>query len=108
MKQRPIAPAAPLLLAACLVLASGAARAQGEQVDIQVMNRSFQPIAVEVFDDVCRQPVFSGEITANASVAVTACPDPNGLATITVLDRYGHRKTYPQLADPSIVNVEFE
>ena len=86
MTHRPIAPA-PMLLAACLVLASGAARAQGEQVDIQVMNRSFQPIAVEVFDDVCRQPVFSGEIMANASVAVTACPDPNGLATITVLDR---------------------
>ena len=107
MTHRPIAPA-PMLLAACLVLASGAARAQGEQVDIQVMNRSFQPIAVEVFDDVCRQPVFSGEIMTNASVAVTACPDPNGLATITVLDRYGHRKTYPQLADPSIVNVEFE
>lgn len=107
MQHRRIA-AAPFLLAACLALASSGVRAQGDQVDIQVMNRSFQAIDVEVFDDVCRQPVFTGEIIANASVAVTACPDQDGLATITVLDRYGHRQTYPGLANPSIVDVAFE
>jgi hypothetical protein len=104
---RPIAPA-PVLVAACLALVAGVARAQGDQVDIEVMNRSFQPVAVEIRDDICRQSAFTGEIVANASVAVTACADQDGLATITVMDRQGHRRTYPGLADPSTVNVEFE
>ena len=107
MLRHPLARAARLL-GICLALAAGAARAQGDPVDIEVMNRSFAPIAVEVFDDICRQPVFTGEIMANASVAVTACADPDGLATITVLDGQGHRQSFPGLADASTVNVELE
>jgi hypothetical protein len=107
MACRKIAPASLLLLGG-LALAGAAARAQGDTVDIQVMNRSFQPISVEVVDDVCRQAAFTGEILANASVAVAACADQDGLATITVLDRYGHRQTFPGLADSSVANVEFE
>ncbi|MFZ1430322.1 MAG: hypothetical protein WAS21_26550 [Geminicoccaceae bacterium] len=82
-------------------------RAQGEQVDVEIVNRTFQPIDVEIYDQVCRQVIYAGQIIANASVSVAACPNQDGLANLTVADRFGHRQTYSGLADPSTVNVEF-
>ena len=81
--------------------------AQGEQVDVEIVNRTFQPIDVEIYDQVCQQVIYDGQILANASVSVAACPNQDGLANLTVADRFGHRQTYSGLADPSTVNVEF-
>lgn len=81
--------------------------AQGEQVDVEVVNRTFQPIDLEVYDQVCQQVIYAGQILANASVSIAACPNQDGLANLTVADRFGHRQTYSGLADPSTVNVEF-
>lgn len=98
----------PLTLA--IVLGSLSAQpvwAQGEQVDVEVVNRTFQPIDVEVYDQVCQQVIYAGQILDNASISVAACPNQDGLANLTVADRFGHRQTYSGLADPSTVNVEF-
>ncbi len=97
--------------AGALVVASAgqAARAQGDQVDVRVLNRSWEgkAIVVRVYDLVCRRVIFEGEILHNASVLVPGCPDEGGLVTIAVVDRFGHRQTYPGLTGSSTVEVEF-
>ncbi len=81
--------------------------AQEDQVDVEIVNRTFEPIDVEVYDDVCQQVAYTGQVLDNASVSIAACPNQDGLASLTVADRFGHRQTYSGLADPSTVNVEF-
>lgn len=98
----------PLRLAVVLgSLLTQPAWAQDGQIDVEVVNRTFQPIDVEVYDQVCQQIVYTGQILDNASVSIAACPNQDGLANVTVADRFGHRQTYSGLADPSTVNVEF-
>ncbi len=95
------------LAAAAASAAGQAARAQGDEVDIRVLNRSWRAIVVRVHDLVCRRVVFEGEILSNASVLVPGCPGEDGLVAITVVDRSGHRRTYPGLTGSSTVEVEF-
>ncbi len=87
--------------------ASQAARAQGDEVDVRVLNRSWKAIVVRIYDLACRRVIFEGEILSNASVLVPGCPGQDGLVTITVVDRFGHRQTYPGLTGSSTVEVEF-
>jgi hypothetical protein len=96
--------ASALLIAHTTAVAYG----QNDEVDIQVFNASFQAVNVEIFDDICRQSVFQGEILNNSSASVACCPDQNGMATITIVDRFGRRQTYSGLADASTVNVGTE
>ena len=95
-----------------LALAAGPlvppASAQSGPVDVEVVNRTFQPLEVEIYDVVCQQLAYTGQLLDNASVAVAACANQDGLATLTVSDRFGHSRTYSGLADPSTVSVEFD
>jgi len=89
-------------------LASDAGRAQEVRVDIQVFNPSFKAIEVRIYDVVCQQVIFDGEILDTASVPVQACADQDGRATIAVEDHFGQRQTYPGLSDPSTVELAFQ
>jgi len=89
-------------------LAWTVAWSQSQQVDVEIVNRAFQAIDVEVYDVVCQQAAYTGQILDNASIMVAACPNQDGLATLTVADRVGHSNTFTGLADPSTVTVEFD
>ncbi len=63
-------------------------------VRIQIRNVSTAPLYITVYDDVCRQTVFSGGINARARRPVTLCPYRGSEAHITVLDRFGEQRRY--------------
>ena len=61
--------------------------------------------SLQIYDAICREVIFDGEILTNASVLVPGCPDQNGRATITVEDCFGGQQTYPGLGGASNVEV---
>ena len=99
-----------LFLAGSLVAltASYAAGAGDVRVDIRVFNRSFRAIEVRIYDLVCGHLIFAGEIMDNASVIVPGCPDQNGRATITIVDQFGHQRTYQDLISASNVELPLQ
>ena len=99
-----------LFLAGSLVAltASSAAEAGDVRVDIRVFNRSFRAIEVRIYDLVCRQVIFAGEIQNTASVIVPGCPDQDGRAAITIVDQFGHQRTYQDLISASNVELPFQ
>ena len=99
-----------LFLAGSLVAltASYGAGAGDVRVDIRVFNRSFRAIEVRIYDLVCGHLIFAGEIMDNASVIVPGCPDQDGRATITIVDQFGHQRTYQDLISASNVELPFQ
>ena len=99
-----------LFLAGSLVAltASYAAGAGDVRVDIRVFNRSFRAIEVRIYDLVCGHLIFAGEILDTASVIVPGCPDQDGRATITIVDQFGHQRTYQDLISASNVELPFQ
>jgi len=86
---------------------AGAAAAQeGGDVTVQIENRAWGRVEVTVYDLVCRQAIFDGEILDDASVAVEACANDDGLAGIEVVDRDGRRQAFTGLVDQSTVTLE--
>lgn len=89
-----------------LALAGAAAAANEGDVTLRVENRAWGRVEVTVYDLVCRQAIFEGEILDNASILVEACAGQDGLAAIEVVDRRGGRQAYTGLVDQSTVTLE--
>jgi hypothetical protein len=88
-----------------LALSCAAAADEGD-VTLRVENRAWGQLEVTVYDLVCRQAIFDGEILDNASVLVEACAGQDGLAGIEVVDRQGRRQAFTGLVDQSTVTLE--
>jgi hypothetical protein len=98
--------AVPHLGAAVGLALAGAAAADEGDVTLRVENRAWGRLEVTVYDLVCRQAIFDGEILDNASVLVEACAGQDGLAGIEVVDRQGRRQAFTGLVDQSTVTLE--
>ena len=83
-----------LLMGAAFSVAIADPAAAQNPVRVQIRNVSTAPLNVAVFDEVCRQTVFSGWINARAQRPVTLCPYRGSEARITVLDRFGEQRKY--------------
>jgi hypothetical protein len=95
--------------AMALVLSAGppaAAQDDGGDVTVQIENRAWGRVEVTVYDLVCRQAIYDGEILDDASVAVEACAADDGLARIEVVDRDGRRQAFAGLVDQSTVTLD--
>jgi hypothetical protein len=96
-------------MAVALALSSGppaAAQEGGGDVTVQIENRALIQVEVTVYDLVCRQAIFDGEILDDASITVEACAGDDGLAGIEVVDRGGRRQAFTGLVDQSTVTLE--
>jgi hypothetical protein len=94
-------------LAATVSLAlAGAAAADEGDVTLRIENRAWGRVEVTVYDMVCRQAIYDGEILDDASVLVEACAGQDGLAGVEVVDRGGRRQAFTGLADESTVTLE--
>ena len=88
-----------------LALAGVAAADEGD-VTLRIENRAWGRVEVTVYDLVCRQAIYEGEILDNASTLVEACAGQGGLAGIEVVDREGRRQAFTGLTDESTVTLD--
>jgi hypothetical protein len=97
-----------LAAAVSLALAVGAPAAaqEGGDVTVQVDNSTWGRVEVTVYDLVCRQAIYDGEILDNASITVEACAGDDGLGGIEVVGRDGRRQAFTGLVDQSTVTLE--
>jgi len=82
-----------LIWVACSMVLPDPAAAQN-QIRVQIRNASTAPLHITVYDDVCRQTVFSGRLNSRAQSPVALCPDRRSRGNITVIDRFGEQRSY--------------
>ena len=82
-----------LVWTAFSIALAGSAAAQ-KQVRFQIRNASGASLNIRVYDEVCRQTVFSGRLHPRAWRPIAVCSDRQSRGHIVVLDRFGEQRSY--------------
>ncbi len=82
-----------LVWTASSIALAGSAAAQ-KQVRVQIRNASQAQLYIKIYDEVCRQTVFSGRLNSRARRPITLCPDHRSRGHIVVFDRFGKQRSY--------------
>ncbi len=82
-----------LVWTAFSIALAGSAAAQ-KQVRFQIRNASGASLNIRVYDEVCRQTVFSGRLHSRAWRPIAVCHDRQRRGHIVVSDRFGEQRSY--------------
>ncbi len=95
------------ILCLCLLATPLAESNAQQQVAVQIKNRGTQSIYIGVYDHVCRNLVYRGQLPTLSSASVRVCLDQRGRGNLTVTDQLRRDQTFEVSTRRRSVNVRF-